>query len=770
MYGSRVQRGRRLWGIVGAGAGLLLAAACGGIALGAPGWIRRSIAERAYARGLAVAASDVRIRWSAIELHGVTVRLEGVDAIEGAIGEILVPWRFGGLGEPTLRGVRLSAHGEAGVLRKAVEDWRARRPDPSPGTGGASARPVRIERVEIEWRGPAEEFARGSVAEASWDGVALALVGVGGECIFSGVHATGQNGTLSLGRGDAPVRSLHFEQLTLEPAPTASKASEAFEPNAVTGASPDLWGRLAGWRRRAAGALKPFAVGADVRIDRLSLASPAISVGPWGLRILVGAEASSVEVDPGPEPREGALALKTIVPRAGGKISAELRFGPATLKELGMREGSFGLSGLEKTNADIRGALELDLEAQTLAADGSLAIHGATITDAHLADAPLQGLDLRARGILASKGNLASWTLSGGSFELGKLRIDVDGGFEALTDGKGVRSGMRVWAGWTVPETACNDALASLPKALLPNLDGLELNGMFGANGRLTLDSRALDKTDLDFALDQRCRVARAPAALDAERFRKPFEMKVYDPKGNPRTASFGPGAGGWTPLSSISTYVTDAVLTCEDGAFFSHNGFSYGAIRNALLANVKAGKFLLGASTVTMQLAKNLFLDRRKLASRKLQEALLTVWLEQAVGKNGILELYLNVIEFGPNLYGIGPASWHYFGRPPSELDPLEATFLISLLPSPVKKHGMYERGSIGPGYLAYLRMLLKAEHARGRLDDDELAAALDHELVFHKPGDPPPAPHGKLKTHGDSDKAPSDDAFDPSLAPPDE
>jgi membrane peptidoglycan carboxypeptidase len=305
---------------------------------------------------------------------------------------------------------------------------------------------------------------------------------------------------------------------------------------------------------------------------------------------------------------------------------------------------------------------------------------------------------------------------------------------------------------------------------LLPKLDGTELSGTFGANGHVALDTRALEKTDLDFVLDQRCRVAKAPVSIDVAQFRRPFEMRVYDPKGNPRTATFGPGSAGWTPLESISPYVIDAVLTCEDGAFFSHAGFSYQAIRNALLANVKAGKFLLGASTVTMQLAKNLYLDRRKLASRKLQEAILTIWLEQALGKNGIIELYLNVIEFGPNLYGIGPASWHYFGRPPSELDPLEATFLISLLPAPVKKHSMYERGSVGPGYLAYLRTLLKIEHERGRLDDEELAGALEHDLTFHKDGDPPPPPHGKAKASADKERAPSDDAFDPSLVPPEE
>jgi hypothetical protein len=771
VYGSHVQRRRRLWGIIGASAVLCVAAACGTAAFAAPRWLRRNVAERAQARGLVVEVADVRLHWSTIELRGVSLRLEGVEAIRAVVGEVLVPWSLGGVGDPTVRSARLVANGEVGAIRDQLDAWRARRAATSARAPSSATRRVHVEGLDVDWRGSSDEFAHASATNATWDGDSIVIVGLGGEATYRGMHAIGEHGTLTVARGEAPVRAFHLERLQLERVKAeAGEAPSGLAPNAANGMTPTLWGRVSGLKDKVTSALKPFVVGADLRVDQLTLSSSTVSVGPWALRVLVGAEASSVEVEPGTQVTQGALSLRAMVPRAGGKIGAELKFGPASLKDLGVREGSLGLSGLEKTNAEIRGAVELDPDAQTLAADGSIAIHGATVTDARLADAPLQGLDLRARGILASKGELTSWTLSGGSFELGKLRIDVDGGVETYLDAKGSRAGTRVWGGWTVPETACNDAFASLPRALLPNLDGLELTGTFGANGRLTLDTRALEKTDLDFVLDQRCRVSKAPSLLDAERFRRPFDVKVYDPKGNARTATFGPGAGGWTPLSSISPYVIDAVLTCEDGAFFSHNGFSYGAIRNALLANVKAGKFLLGASTVTMQLAKNLFLDRRKLASRKLQEALLTVWLEQAVGKNGILELYLNVIEFGPNLYGIGPASWHYFGRSPAQLDPLEATFLISLLPSPVKKHGMYERGAVGPGYLAYLRMLLKAEHARGRIDDDELAEALDHELVFHKPGDPPPAPHGKLKPHDDKEKAPSDDAFDPSLAPPEE
>ena len=124
---------------------------------------------------------------------------------------------------------------------------------------------------------------------------------------------------------------------------------------------------------------------------------------------------------------------------------------------------------------------------------------------------------------------------------------------------------------------------------------------------------------------------------------------------------------------------------------------------------------------------------------------------------------------EFGPNLYGIGPAAWHYFGRPASELDPLEATFLISILPSPVKRHGMWDVGSVGDGYRDYLRSLLKEELRRGKLEDEEYQAAVAEPLVFHRPGTPLPPSRTLSPKGGPFDKKGIDDGFDPVWAPSD-
>ena len=134
-------------------------------------------------------------------------------------------------------------------------------------------------------------------------------------------------------------------------------------------------------------------------------------------------------------------------------------------------------------------------------------------------------------------------------------------------------------------------------------------------------------------------------------------------------------------------------MLTTEDGGFFRHHGFNTCAIRTALIANIKAGRFVRGASTITMQLAKNLFLSREKTLSRKLEELILTDYLEQTFTKDEMMELYLNVIEFGPDVYGVTAAADHYFGRTPAELNLAECLFLASLLPQPLRYHHLRER-----------------------------------------------------------------------------
>ena len=141
-----------------------------------------------------------------------------------------------------------------------------------------------------------------------------------------------------------------------------------------------------------------------------------------------------------------------------------------------------------------------------------------------------------------------------------------------------------------------------------------------------------------------------------------------------------------WVPLSDISPYLVKAVLIAEDDKFWSHEGFDYEAIQKALEKDMKAGRFKFGGSTISQQLARNLYLSPAKNPLRKMREAIITWRMEKILSKRRILELYLNLMEWGEGIFGVEAASRHYYGKPSSELTPQEAARLAAVLPNPRK------------------------------------------------------------------------------------
>lgn len=139
-----------------------------------------------------------------------------------------------------------------------------------------------------------------------------------------------------------------------------------------------------------------------------------------------------------------------------------------------------------------------------------------------------------------------------------------------------------------------------------------------------------------------------------------------------------------WAPLSRISPYLVKAVLIAEDDKFWFHEGFDLEALQKAVERDIKQKKFKFGGSTISQQLAKNLYLSPSKNPMRKIKEAILTWRIERSLSKKRILELYLNVAEWGEGIFGIEAASRHYYGKPASALNPEEAARLASVLPNP--------------------------------------------------------------------------------------
>ncbi|MEZ4705541.1 MAG: biosynthetic peptidoglycan transglycosylase [Bdellovibrionota bacterium] len=141
-----------------------------------------------------------------------------------------------------------------------------------------------------------------------------------------------------------------------------------------------------------------------------------------------------------------------------------------------------------------------------------------------------------------------------------------------------------------------------------------------------------------------------------------------------------------WVGFQSISSYAKNAVRVSEDWEFYHHHGIDFTQVRKVIDEKMDGEGDLRGASTITQQLARNLFLHQRRSWMRKLQEFFLALRMERAFGKDKIFEYYLNVVEWGPGVFGIRMASYYYFDQHPNSLGPKEGAFLAMLLPSPIR------------------------------------------------------------------------------------
>ena len=165
---------------------------------------------------------------------------------------------------------------------------------------------------------------------------------------------------------------------------------------------------------------------------------------------------------------------------------------------------------------------------------------------------------------------------------------------------------------------------------------------------------------------------------------RTTLTIEVPDWQGEMHPFKVGPKNPHWVSLEVIPDELKWAVIVAEDANFYEHGGIDVPALKEAIKYDLKRKRMAHGASTITQQLAKNLFLSRDKSIRRKLREMVIAQYLERELTKGRILELYLNVVELGPLVYGVGHGASHHFGKSVSLLTPAEATFLTAMLPGP--------------------------------------------------------------------------------------
>ncbi|MDW8250067.1 MAG: biosynthetic peptidoglycan transglycosylase [Myxococcales bacterium] len=456
----------------------------------------------------------------------------------------------------------------------------------------------------------------------------------------------------------------------------------------------------------------------------------SLHVGPGVLSMQSGAKAVNVGLTPvqGGEGSTPLLISAELPVLAEEGLTLRIRGGPVTLGMLGVQEGDLGLLDVGKASVEAGGEIRLSGDATRVDVDLKGVARGLSIQHQKLATEPVKGLDLRFVWVGGVALDGSSLRIDRGEFGVGKVQAEVSGSWERQGDEHTLRGK------FAIPLASCQAALDGLPAGLAPVLVGMKMAGTFSVSSRVVFESKHPEKAEVDVQFLHDCRVTAVPPLVDVARFRQPFRRQVYDPNGKLVEVETGPGTPGWVSWGGITPLMEAAVLTTEDGGFRKHRGFDLEAIRASIRENLKSGKFLRGASTISMQTAKNLYLYRDKTVGRKLQEAFLTMYLEQALSKEQILELYLNSIEFGPMIYGIGPAAQYYFKTSAAELSLGQALYLASILPNP-KRQYFGADGRVYPRFMGYLRRLMRGMAKRNLIREDELEEGLSEWVVFGQP-----------------------------------
>lgn len=238
------------------------------------------------------------------------------------------------------------------------------------------------------------------------------------------------------------------------------------------------------------------------------------------------------------------------------------------------------------------------------------------------------------------------------------------------------------------PVFDAQDLFSSLPRGLFYNLQGIKVKGGLSFRFYLQVDLNNPDSIEFDAILKRHDFSVTQFGNTDFRMLNNAFEHVVYENDDTAAIIVTDVSNPQFVSLGEISPYLWHSIITSEDGQYFTHKGFIPDEIKNAIVANIKNKKFARGASTISMQLVKNVFLNHNKTITRKLEEALIT-WLIESqnwCSKDRMLEIYLNIIEMGPGVYGVKQGAQYYFNKDVSDITLSEALFISSIVPRPKK------------------------------------------------------------------------------------
>lgn len=286
-------------------------------------------------------------------------------------------------------------------------------------------------------------------------------------------------------------------------------------------------------------------------------------------------------------------------------------------------------------------------------------------------------------------------------------------------------------------KTEANAFVDALPEGLFAHVKGMKATGSFSYRLDFIFNENKPNDMVFESTLERDNLKILQFGEADLNKLNREFTHYPIE-NGRPmRGILVGPANPSFMPLGNISPLLQKTILTTEDPSFYWHRGFVTEAFRQSIAKNIRTGKFKRGASTISMQLVKNVFLTREKTMARKLEEILLVYILENnhISSKDRMFEVYLNIIEWGPNVYGIGEAAQFYFKKTPTELTLSECMFLATIIPSPKKFMWRFGKdGMLRPYLEKNFRFVANKMISRGVLPPED-TLGLTHLIQINGP-----------------------------------